>query len=591
MELTHLALSHLSVSTANMRHAKKIPDVIDLIPSVRARGVLTPLLVRPGADVGHYEIVAGRRRYHAALAIARERSEDPMLPCAIMADDDDAAALEASIIENHAREDPDEVTLWISFTRLIKEGRSLAQIAATFGMEEMQVKRILALGNLLPRIRELYGKGEIDPASVRYLTMASRAKQTEWLALYRDPAAWAPTGQRLKDWLFGGQSVTTKFALFDLATYPDLIVTDLFGDDQYFSNADSFWTLQGEAIAKLRQGYIDGGWSDTITLEIGHHFQRWEYEKIAKKDGGKVYITVTRQGEVECYEGWLTTREARKRASIVQSGKTATTQRPERSSTLQAYLDLHRHAMVQTALVKQPAIALRLMVAHAIAGSWLWNVRPDPLRASNPATAESHGQCRARAAFKKAQAAVADLLGIDAGEDMITSSKSMDIAILFRHLCQLSDQDVLCVLSVVMAETLAVGSEIMDPVGIALAVDPVNYWQADDAFLSLVRQREVLGALVGEVAGEAVAVCNAHERAKTLRGILSDCLAGANGRTKVDQWVPRWMRFPAGSYFVLPADSAVSDDEDEIATGEAASKDNGHGDEDIFVAGHDELAE
>src|SRR3546814_7329166 len=64
---------------------------------------------------------------------------------------DDADAIEASLIENMARLDPGEVTQWESFVRLVKEGRKVEDIAATFGLPDLAVKRVLALGNLLDR--------------------------------------------------------------------------------------------------------------------------------------------------------------------------------------------------------------------------------------------------------------------------------------------------------------------------------------------------------------------------------------------------------------------------------------------------------
>src|SRR3546814_13692749 len=82
--------------------------------------------------------------------------EDVTLPCIQIAANDDAEALEISMIENMLRQAPDAVTQWESYTRLVKEGRSVDDIAATFALTELQVKRILALGNLLPRIREAY---------------------------------------------------------------------------------------------------------------------------------------------------------------------------------------------------------------------------------------------------------------------------------------------------------------------------------------------------------------------------------------------------------------------------------------------------
>ena len=45
MDLRHIAIDKLWVSTANMR-AKRKPDITNILPSVRARGVLVPLIVR-----------------------------------------------------------------------------------------------------------------------------------------------------------------------------------------------------------------------------------------------------------------------------------------------------------------------------------------------------------------------------------------------------------------------------------------------------------------------------------------------------------------------------------------------------------------
>ena len=97
MKLDHIALDRLSISRANMRSGKKPPDIADILPSVRARGVLVPLLVRQNGSAETFEIVAGRRRFCAAQVIANENGASDPLPCAIMEAGDDAAALEASL--------------------------------------------------------------------------------------------------------------------------------------------------------------------------------------------------------------------------------------------------------------------------------------------------------------------------------------------------------------------------------------------------------------------------------------------------------------------------------------------------------------
>ena len=144
MQLQHIDLGKLKDAAINMRHGKTAPDVSDILPSIRTRGVLVPLLVRPNGDGESFEIVAGRRRYFAAKGIADDGGAVEPLPCAIIEPGDDAAALEASMLENLARLDPDEMTQYETFVRLTKAGRSAADIAATFGITELMVKRRLA---------------------------------------------------------------------------------------------------------------------------------------------------------------------------------------------------------------------------------------------------------------------------------------------------------------------------------------------------------------------------------------------------------------------------------------------------------------
>ena len=75
MKLQFIEIDKLYVDKANMRFAKRPPDVSDILPSVRARGVLVPLLVRPNGSPETFEIVAGRRRYFAARAVADGKFE------------------------------------------------------------------------------------------------------------------------------------------------------------------------------------------------------------------------------------------------------------------------------------------------------------------------------------------------------------------------------------------------------------------------------------------------------------------------------------------------------------------------------------
>ena len=561
MKLQFVPLDKLSVSKTNMRYAKRPPDVSDILPSVRERGVLQPVLVRPNCQAGHFEIVAGARRFTAAWIVADERAvageagpPEP-LPCAILDEADDAAAVEASLIENIARLDADEVTQWATFTRLVKEGRTVEDVAATFGLPDLTVKRVLALGNLLPRIRAMYASEEIDRTTVRHLTLASKRQQNEWLALVDDPDKRAPTGQQVKAWLLGGQTVPVKLALFDVEASGLATVADLFGEDRYFADASAFWTAQEAAIEARRAVYLADGWAEVSVVPANDYFQSWDYEKRPKRKGGRVYIDVRSTGEVSFHEGYVSRREAERARRGADSGPPdAKPQRAEVTTAMQTYIDLHRHAAARAALADHPSVALRLMLAHARVGSPLWTVRREPQAARDEGTAESVETCRAETLFDERRRAVLALLGMDPERPTVSGGAQFglggeqELVALFLRLLDLPAPAILDIVVIVMGETLASGSAAVDAIGLTLGIDMADYWQADPAFFDLVRDKDVLGAMVAEVAGEAVASANAKEKGATLKRIIADHLAGNDGRPKVERWVPRWMAFPPAAY-------------------------------------------
>lgn len=73
MKLQFIPLGNLAVSKTNLRWGKKAPDVSDTLPSVRKRGVIQPILVRPNCAPDGFEIVAGARRFAtSALHVKNE---------------------------------------------------------------------------------------------------------------------------------------------------------------------------------------------------------------------------------------------------------------------------------------------------------------------------------------------------------------------------------------------------------------------------------------------------------------------------------------------------------------------------------------
>jgi ParB family chromosome partitioning protein len=417
------------------------------------------------------------------------------------------------------------------------------------------VKRHLALGNLLPKIRESYRSEDIDAATIRHLTLATKAQQRKWLKLFEDPEQRAPRAWQLKQWLFGGSEISTEAALFPLDAYNGHIVADLFGERQYFADTDQFWTLQNEAIAAKRDTLLADGWTDVVVLEPVERFQSWEHEKTPKEEGGRVYICVSQGGAVELQEGYLTRKEAARmrRAHEAETGGDtdidAKPARPELTNPAQNYVELHRHAAVRHALLSHPGAALRLMVAHAIGGSALWQTKPDPQTAGKDETVESVAKSKAETAFAEDRKAILKLLGLPAHGHSVVRSNGDDCRVveMFAALLKLSDEDVMRVLAFVMAETLEAGTGVVEALGTHLQVDMRDYWEPDDAFFDLLRDKTAINAMVRHIGGKRIADGNVTATTKVQKKIVRDFIAG-DGREKVEGWLPRYMEFPFKAY-------------------------------------------
>jgi len=549
MELMHIPLSELAVAKVNVRHGSKKADYHDLVPSIRERGILQPLLVRKNGR--GYEIVAGRRRYLAALSLEKEGLEIEAIPCAVMAKGDDAAAIEASLIENVAHLPMDEMDQFEAFNRLLKEGRTVEEIANIFGVTEIMVRRRLAIANLLPKIRQLNRSEEIDSATLRALTLASKQQQKDWLVLFEDEEQHAPMGSALKGWLLGGEQIPVKVAIFEPSAYDGGIIADLFGEESFFADPQKFWTLQIAAIEAKRQAYLAEGWTKVEVLETGNRFYQWDHEKTSKKKGGAVFITVSEGGEVEAHEGFVSRAEARKRdkkdKGEAQEAKSA---KPELTAPMQNYIELHRLAAVRLKLLDHPQIALRLVLAHMIAGSSLWQVKPDPQKAMKPEIGASVAASPASFAFEERRKDILILAGLDGERAELVRPNGDNYAIvsLFARFLAMDDEKCLRILALAMAETIGCGSAIAEAAGIKMNADLTGLWWADATFLNLLGGKDVVQAILADIATPAVADGNKTETSKVQKGIIRDYLDGGNGRPKHENWLPAYLRFPAKGY-------------------------------------------
>jgi ParB family chromosome partitioning protein len=145
----------------------------ELAASIKAQGLMQPILVRPvGAD--SYEIIAGERRWRAAQIAGLD--EVPI----VIRDVPDQAALAMALIENIQRENLNPLEEAQGVQRLVTEFRLTHQEAAdAIGRSRAATTNLLRLLNLAPAVQTLVFDGQLDMGHARALLALEGALQTE----------------------------------------------------------------------------------------------------------------------------------------------------------------------------------------------------------------------------------------------------------------------------------------------------------------------------------------------------------------------------------------------------------------------------
>ena len=175
-ELRFLSIDLLQRGKYQPRHDMRPDSLQELADSIRAQGVVQPIVVRPlQAQAGkprQYEIIAGERRWRAAqLAGLRE------VP-AVVRDVPDEAAVAMSLIENIQRENLNPLEEASALARLIQEFEMTHQQAAdAVGRSRAAVSNLLRLLELPDEVKQLVAERRIEMGHARALLGLAQARQ------------------------------------------------------------------------------------------------------------------------------------------------------------------------------------------------------------------------------------------------------------------------------------------------------------------------------------------------------------------------------------------------------------------------------
>jgi ParB family chromosome partitioning protein len=147
----------------------------ELADSIRAQGIMQPILVRPlDAAKGRYEIIAGERRFRAAQLAGL--TEVPVLVKDVA--DEHAAAM--ALIENIQREDLNPLEEAQGVKRLLDEfGLTHEQASQAIGRSRSATSNLLRLLNLASAVQTMLLAGDIDMGHARALLAVDTATQIQ----------------------------------------------------------------------------------------------------------------------------------------------------------------------------------------------------------------------------------------------------------------------------------------------------------------------------------------------------------------------------------------------------------------------------
>ena len=154
-----MPLDAITPSPLNPRREFGKTELAELAASIRENGVLQPILVRPSAEPGRYELVAGERRWRAS-----HLAELAEIPAVIREIPDDQVRTLA-LLENLQRKDLHPIEEADGLAALHHDGMAVSDIAAKIGKHINYVYGRIKLADLSPKARKLYRAGHISHAA------------------------------------------------------------------------------------------------------------------------------------------------------------------------------------------------------------------------------------------------------------------------------------------------------------------------------------------------------------------------------------------------------------------------------------------
>ena len=256
------------IGIANVRTHDRAGGIEALADSIAAHGLISPLVVVPGVKGVHF-VADGNRRLAALehlVATKRMKATDTVAVVERTAEE----CAEIGLAANVMRAPLHDADRYVAFANLAYLRLSEAEIAARFGIELKEVRRILAIGKLSPAVLDAWRSGRLGRDGsgvvefVRVLTLAPTFEEQERvlakMLAQNTLGVWAVK----RELGIGEHDTNRNLRLVGRDAYiaaGGVIVEDLFGEDHRVEDRALLKTLVDERIAAECARLVAAGWA------------------------------------------------------------------------------------------------------------------------------------------------------------------------------------------------------------------------------------------------------------------------------------------------------------------------------------------
>lgn len=171
--LQQIPLTHIQPGKYQPRRDMDQASLEELAQSIKAQGIMQPIVLRSVANQG-YEIIAGERRWRAAKLAGLQTID------AIIRDVPDEAAIAMALIENIQREDLNPIEEALALQRLQQEYELTQQeVADAVGKSRATIANLIRLNNLPEDVKTLVAHGDLEMGHARAVLALPPEQQSE----------------------------------------------------------------------------------------------------------------------------------------------------------------------------------------------------------------------------------------------------------------------------------------------------------------------------------------------------------------------------------------------------------------------------